>query len=104
MQCKLTKYDSELAKKESTMLKNQSSPSLLFDGSVVVFNDTAMEELKTKIAALEKEKEELQDMLCSSDSASRKVAEQKRDRLKQLEEDVLKLRELVKSIQFKLLN
>lgn len=107
MQFQLTEYDSELAKKESLfrkMLENQSSSSLLFGGSGGC-NDTAMEELKTKIAALEKEKEDLQDMLRSSDSASRKLAEQKRDRLKQLEADVLDLRkkerELVKMIKLK---
>lgn len=109
MQVQLTEYDSELAKKESLfrkMMENQlSTSSALLSSGVYGGTDSSMDDLKTKIAALEKEKEELQDMLRSSDSASRKLAEAKRDRLKQLEADVLELRkkerEFVKMIKLK---
>ena len=106
MQVQLTEYDSELAKKESLfkkMMENQTYSGMF--GGYEGATSSGVDELKSKIAALEKEKEELQDMLRSSDSASRKIAEQKRDRLKQLEADVLELRkkerELVKMIKLK---
>lgn len=106
MQVQLTEFDSELAKKESLfrkMMENGGGSGM--SGGSSWSPDGSIDELKTKIAALEREKDELQDMLRSSDSASRKQAEQKRDRLRQLESDVLELRkkerELVKMIRLK---
>jgi hypothetical protein len=66
MQVQLTEYDSELAKKELIFRKmvennlNAQKESTEFDIS--------MQELKTKINALEKEKEELQDLVRNADS------------------------------------
>lgn len=104
MQVQLTEYDTELTKKEylfRKMQENAMSTSL----NDPLHLEACMDDLKTKIIALEKEKEELQDMLRSSSDATRKVAEQKRDRLKQLETDVLELkkneRELIKRIKLK---
>lgn len=64
-----------------------------------------MDELKSKIELLEKEKEELHDMIRNADVSARKLTEQKRDRLKQLEGEVMDLKkkelELKKMIKLK---
>ena len=62
-----------------------------------------MDELKSKIETLEKEKEELMETIRTSDT--RKLTDQKRDRLKQLEIDVFELKkkekEFIRMIKLK---
>jgi kinesin family protein 4/21/27 len=99
MQYQLSEYDTELMKKQflfQKMLENNIN-------SQHATLDSNMDELKSKIDTLEKEKEELMETIRSSDT--RKLAEQKRDRLKQLEIDVFELKkkekELVRTIKLK---
>ena len=94
MQVQLTEYDSELMRKQvlfQKMLENNINSKL----------DTQMDELKHKIESLEKEKDELLDVIRAStaDSANRKLQEQKRDRLKQLESEVIDLKRKEKEFQ-----
>jgi kinesin family member 4 len=96
MQVQLNDYDTELAKKEQLhkrMLENIMSS---YGCCTPVVGD--MDELKSRIETLEREKEELQDMLRNS-SDNRKLGEQKRDRLKQLESEVLDLKRKEKELQ-----
>jgi kinesin family protein 4/21/27 len=94
MQVQLTEYDSELMRKQvlfQKMLENNINSKL----------DSQMDELKHKIESLEKEKDELLDVIRAStaDSANRKLQEQKRDRLKQLETEVIELKRKEKEFQ-----
>ncbi len=84
MQFQLTEYDSDLQRKQSLhskMLDNLSHTHMASMGN--------MEELKSRIECLEREKEDLQRCLTTSD---RKMTEQKRERLKSLEAQVGELR------------
>lgn len=88
MQFQLTEYDAELAKKEmlfQKMRENNYEDQLLRSSH-------NMQDLRSKIDSLEKEKEDLMDALRSNEATSRKAADLKRDRLKQLELEVLDLK------------
>ncbi len=102
MQIQLTEYDSELMKKQ--MLFKKMMDNNLSSIKDYKF-DSSMDELKSKIESLEKEKEELHDMIRNADTSARKLTEQKRDRLKQLEGEVMDLKkkelELKKMIKLK---
>ncbi len=84
MQFQLTEYDTDLQRKQalhSKMLDNLSNSHMANIGNI--------DDLKLRIECLEKEKEDLQRCLTSSD---RKMNEQKKERLKALETQVSDLR------------
>lgn len=96
MQCQLSEYDTELAKKEILFRK-------MIENNINSIKDARFEanmaELKLKIESLEKEKEDLLDVIRNGDTASKKQADAKKDRLKQLEGEVMDLKKKEKEFQ-----
>lgn len=82
MQCQLSEYDTELAKKEILFQK-------MVENTVSMRYEAQMEEFKHRIDALEKEKE---DLITNKNSDSKKTSEVRRERLKQLESEVQELK------------
>ena len=90
MQYQLADFDSELVKKQSLhqkMVENLTRTNMTFEN---------LDELKSRIECLEREKEELQGVIKSSD---KKLSEQKKDKLKQLEAECAELKRKEKDSQ-----
>ena len=117
MQVQLSEYDSELMKKEILHRKK-------LENILSTTKDTNTEELKSRIEMLEKEKEELQDLVRNSDARKYerhpswpfksllvvcltfgiwifnfRMSDQKKDRLRQLENEVADLKRREKETQ-----
>ena len=94
MQFQLGEFDSELMKKQYLHQKMLDNLTHLTGRDTKL--ESNMDELKHRIDSLEKEKEDLLDQIRTSD---RKQSDQKKDRLKQLEQEVLDLKRKEKETQ-----
>lgn len=98
MQFQLTEYDTDLQRKQALHSKMLDNLTRSHMGSAA-----NMDELKSRIDCLEREKEELQRQVHSSHSTpahnDRKMGEQRRERLKMLETEVNDLRRKEKELQ-----
>jgi len=96
MQIQLTEYDAELCKKQ--MLHQRMIETTSQYGMLNLNYQNCMDDLKHKVELLEKEKEDLHELLKQGES-SKKAADARRDRMKQLESEVSDLKRKEKEFQ-----